>query len=225
MPAFFIIAYIGIGFAQFFAVQDWFAVSWGWEGFFGAIAALFVTYIPILGSVLGVLGAHDVWHWSWISSLLLFFWYVPLALVVALSSKIKMISKIKMTSPFEDWFSLSIRRERKSFIFASLFLLCLLFIVFVFIELLGLSSKSKGIFYFVYFVMGLMCSYTLTAQRLRDINITGWLALLWVPISFADESIRATLTSAFTLALWVIPGTKGENKYGQSPIYTNEISS
>jgi hypothetical protein len=87
MPAFFAIAYFGIGFAQLFAIQDWFAVSWGWGSFFGFIAAFFVTYIPLVGSVLGVLGAHDVWHWSWLSSLLLFFWYVPLVLVTVLFSK------------------------------------------------------------------------------------------------------------------------------------------
>ena len=83
MQVFFAIAYFGIGFAQLFAIQDWL----GWGGFFGFIGALFVTYIPFVGSVLGVLGAHDVWHWSWLSSLLLFFWYIPLALVAALFSK------------------------------------------------------------------------------------------------------------------------------------------
>lgn len=124
-----------------------------------------------------------------------------------------------MTSPLEDWFSLSIRRERKSFIFASLSLFLLLLLIFLVIGWLDLSGKAKGTFFFIYFVVGLTCSYTLTAQRLRDVNVTGWLALLWIPISFADDSIRATLTSAFTLALWVIPGTKGENNYGPSPIY------
>lgn len=126
-----------------------------------------------------------------------------------------------MTSPFENWFSLSIRRERKSFIFASISLFFLLLMIFIFIGWIDLSGKTKSIFYFIYFLMGLTCSYTLTAQRLRDVNMTGWLALLWVPISFADDSIRATLTSAFTLALWVIPGSKGENEYGPSPIHTD----
>lgn len=92
--------------------------------------------------------------------------------------------------------------------------------IFIFIGWIDLSGKTKSIFSIIYFLMGLTCSYTLTAQRLRDVNMTGWLALLWVPISFADDSIRATLTSAFTLALWVIPGTKGENEYGPSPIST-----
>jgi uncharacterized membrane protein YhaH (DUF805 family) len=123
-----------------------------------------------------------------------------------------------MTSPYEDWFSLSIRRERKSFIYASLILLLLLFFIFFGIEWLDVSRKAKNLFLMVYFLLGLICSYTLTAQRLRDINLTGWLALLWIPISFADESLRFTLTSAFALALWVVPGTKGDNAYGPSPL-------
>jgi len=123
-----------------------------------------------------------------------------------------------MTSPFEDWFSLSIRRERKSFIYASLILLLLLFLIFLGIEWLDVSRKAKNLFHIVYFVLGLVCSYTLTAQRLRDINLTGWLALLWIPISFADENIRLTLTTAFALVLWVVPGSKGDNTYGSSPL-------
>jgi hypothetical protein len=78
MQAIFSIAYLLIGLAQLFAIQDWFVRSMDWGGFFSFIAALFVTYIPLVGSVLGVLGAHDAWGWSWIASLLLFFWYVPL---------------------------------------------------------------------------------------------------------------------------------------------------
>ena len=87
MPIFFIIPYFVIGFAQLFAIMDWLEASWGWDGFFGFLAALFVTYIPLLGSILGVLGAHDVWHWSWLASLLLFFWYVPVALVMTVFSR------------------------------------------------------------------------------------------------------------------------------------------
>ncbi len=78
MQALFSIAYFVVGIAQLFAIQDWFIESWYWGSFISFLAALFVTYIPLLGSLLGVLGAHDVWGWSWVASLLLFFWYVPL---------------------------------------------------------------------------------------------------------------------------------------------------
>jgi hypothetical protein len=74
MQLIFFALYVVIGFAQLFAIMDWF----GWGGLFGFLGAAFLAYIPIVGSVIGVLGAHEVWHWSWLASLLLFFWYVPL---------------------------------------------------------------------------------------------------------------------------------------------------
>jgi hypothetical protein len=76
MQVFFGIAYIAIGFAQLFAIIKFFEQTLDW-GFFDVILALFVTYIPILGSVLGVLGAMDGWHWSIWQASALFFWYVP----------------------------------------------------------------------------------------------------------------------------------------------------
>ena len=81
------VTYILIGFAQLFAIQDWFIHSWGWGSIFSFIAALFVTYIPILGSVLGVMGAHDYWGWSWVASLLLFFWYSPAGLILTVFTR------------------------------------------------------------------------------------------------------------------------------------------
>ena len=44
----------------------------------GAVGA-----IPILGSIAGIWGAMAAWGWSFLPSLLVFFWYVPAVLVVA----------------------------------------------------------------------------------------------------------------------------------------------
>lgn len=46
--------------------------------------ALITTYIPIVGSGLAVYGAVNVLDWGLIPSLLLLFWYVPAAIMVAL---------------------------------------------------------------------------------------------------------------------------------------------
>jgi len=124
-----------------------------------------------------------------------------------------------MTSPFDAWFSLSIRRERKSFIYASLLLITLLVAVFAGIAALGISNNAKLFIFLIYGAMGVFVSYTLTAQRLRDMNVTGWLALLWIPIGFASEELKSFATSVFLLALWVIPGTDGTNRYGESPVH------
>lgn len=87
MQAFFFVAYLCVGFAQLFAIMDWLAFSFDWGGFGSFIGALFVTYIPLLGSILGVLGAHDVWGWSWLASLLLFFWYLPVFFLIGMFSR------------------------------------------------------------------------------------------------------------------------------------------
>lgn len=84
MQVFFGIAYLIIGLAQLFAVQDWFINYLDWGSLFSFIAALFVTYIPLVGSILGVIGAYEYWGWSWLAAILLFFWYVPVFLIFAL---------------------------------------------------------------------------------------------------------------------------------------------
>jgi len=80
MQAFFGIAYLVIGFAQFFAVIEFFERTLNW-GFLDVVFAFLVTYIPIVGSILGVIGAMDGWHWSIWQAGALFFWYVPVFLV------------------------------------------------------------------------------------------------------------------------------------------------
>lgn len=84
LRAFFQIAYFVIGLVQFFAVWDGAEHFFGVEGFFGSFVLFFVsaffTYIPLLGSGVGVYGAVNVWDWSLIKSLVLFFWYVPIVL-------------------------------------------------------------------------------------------------------------------------------------------------
>lgn len=81
MLRFFQIGYFVVGIVQFFAVWDGVEYFFGAKSFLARMASffftLFVTYIPILGSGLGVYGAFNVWDWSLIKSLILFFWYVP----------------------------------------------------------------------------------------------------------------------------------------------------
>jgi hypothetical protein len=84
MQVFFGIAYLIIGLVQLFAVVVGIEYATGIEGFFGFIIAAFVTYIPLLGSLLGVYGAINVWDWSIIQAGLLFFWYVPVFIAMAL---------------------------------------------------------------------------------------------------------------------------------------------
>lgn len=84
MQVFFGIAYFVVGLVQLFAISDGIGHMLNWNGFFSMAAAFFVTYIPLLGSALGVYGAMSVWDWSLWQAGTLFFWYVPVFILFAL---------------------------------------------------------------------------------------------------------------------------------------------
>ena len=80
MQFFFFIGYFIVGIAQLFAIMDGVEYALDVGSFISVIIAMFTTYIPLLGSILGVYGAYIVWDWSLLASIALFFWYVPVFL-------------------------------------------------------------------------------------------------------------------------------------------------
>lgn len=84
MQLFLGIAYFVVGIAQLFAIMDGVGYALGVGSIISFIIALLVTYIPLLGSALGVYGAVNVWDWSIWQAGALFFWYVPFAIVLML---------------------------------------------------------------------------------------------------------------------------------------------
>jgi len=84
MQVFLTIAYIVVGFVQLFAIMDGLGYGLNIGRFFAAILALFITYIPLVGSIAGIYGAVNVWDWSLLQAAVLFFWYVPVFIVVLL---------------------------------------------------------------------------------------------------------------------------------------------
>lgn len=73
--------YLGIGIIQLSAIYSFFHGSWGWHWIFAAPAAFVLGYMPIIGSICGILAAHDIWHWAWWKAVLLFCW--PVVVVLA----------------------------------------------------------------------------------------------------------------------------------------------
>lgn len=84
MQVFLGIAYFVMGIVQLFAIMDGVghAMNVGWIISF--LVAAVVTYIPLLGSGLGVYGAVAVWDWSIWQAAALFFWYIPVLAVAFL---------------------------------------------------------------------------------------------------------------------------------------------
>jgi len=74
--------YVGMGLLQFLAtlhgIQHW----WGLHWLISIPAAFIAAYIPLLGSIAGMVGATGVWGWSWPAAILLFFWPYALYLVL-----------------------------------------------------------------------------------------------------------------------------------------------
>jgi uncharacterized membrane protein YhaH (DUF805 family) len=122
---------------------------------------------------------------------------------------------------WDYWFSVSIRRNRKSYIIGSLLLIG---VWAAFIGAMYFFRPSRTVFALLgilFLLPMLLVYYNLAAQRLRDFGITGWLALLWIPINMLQNGY-AELSNALSFAFWIVlvfvPGTKGDNRYGEDPL-------
>lgn len=121
----------------------------------------------------------------------------------------------------EYWFSFSERRNRKSYLIATIMLIGVMIAVFVALSFFGSGKRTSLIILVLFGLPWIFVSYNLTAQRLRDFNVTGWLTLLWVPINMLQNEYSG-LSSALSLVFWIIlvfvPGSAGGNRYGSNPI-------
>lgn len=82
MQVLFGIAYFVIGLVQLFAIVDGIDYAWGVGGFLSFIIAMFVTYIPFVGAGFGVYGAVNAWDWELLQAVVLFFWFVPVFILI-----------------------------------------------------------------------------------------------------------------------------------------------
>ena len=120
---------------------------------------------------------------------------------------------------FEDLFTFSGRRNRKSYILLQLLFILIFVIIFFTIDVIGIEIVSFVILLFTNF-----CNYVVTAQRFRDIGWSGKSCLLFLPchIFFLFAPVFASIIVIAGLmggvALMCIPGKVGENKYGPDPL-------
>jgi uncharacterized membrane protein YhaH (DUF805 family) len=120
-----------------------------------------------------------------------------------------------MSKPvFDDILSVSGRRNRLSYTLFFLACLTLLFTVTVLFVLVGtIAGEDVGTFNALVWLIGTLplawASLAVTAQRCRDLGWSGWLAIL---------GLVPYVGFVFHLALAVLPGIVGANRYGPDPI-------
>lgn len=124
-----------------------------------------------------------------------------------------------MSKPvMEDMFAWSGRRNRKSYVlFSLLFLVASLLVGFVAGIIAAVVSGGDeeattglSLILSVVLTIPLLVAYlAASAQRCRDFGWTGWgAAITMIPL----------IGSGFWIALMIIPGNGGENKYGPDPL-------
>ena len=67
------LVFVGVGIAGWFSEVDGFHQVLGWPSILCWIVASFTAWIPLLGTTVGIWGAHAAWGWDWLPSLALFF--------------------------------------------------------------------------------------------------------------------------------------------------------
>ncbi|MFT3973567.1 MAG: DUF805 domain-containing protein [Amaricoccus sp.] len=120
-----------------------------------------------------------------------------------------------MSKPvFDDVFRFHGRRNRRSYALFTLAIWSLFLTATFVLVLVGASaSENLGTAVAVLWLVGLLpfawASWSVSAQRCRDIGWTGWAALL---------ALMPYVGFAFSVALFFIPGTSGANRYGPDPV-------
>lgn len=121
----------------------------------------------------------------------------------------------RMSKPvFEDLFTFSGRRNRKSYLLYALavFGFWILLAMLLVIPAANNSDAGVGIMGIIailLFIPTVVSSWAVGGQRCRDFGWTAW-AVLLTAIPY--------LGIVFAIAMMVIPGSAGDNRYGPDPI-------
>lgn len=78
--------YLSLGIFQFAAtfagLEHWLGVHW----IIAAPISLFISYIPLAGTIIGMIGAVTAWHWTWGQAAALFLGPLLLVLLFSLAA-------------------------------------------------------------------------------------------------------------------------------------------
>jgi uncharacterized membrane protein YhaH (DUF805 family) len=119
-----------------------------------------------------------------------------------------------MSKPvFSDLFTFSGRRNRKSYVLFHLAALSFMIVSALLILAITAAAPAVGALlwgaYSVFALALMVAGFAVTAQRIRDFGYSGcWVFIYLLPyVGFAAS-----------IAIYFVPSTPGDNKYGPSPI-------
>ncbi len=88
--------YFGIGLLQLAAIQSGIIDWWGWHWLIAIFVAFPIAYIPVVGTVVGIMGAIKSWGWSPMLSIFLFGWpYVLFAIILVGGGVSEVFSRLR----------------------------------------------------------------------------------------------------------------------------------
>ena len=68
-----------------------------------------------------------------------------------------------------------------------------------------MSEETWNLLTMVFSTAFIVVGYVVSSQRLRDIGMSPWFALLWIPIGFLSNEYNLAFTLAFYLVLQGVP--------------------
>lgn len=115
-----------------------------------------------------------------------------------------------MSKPvFEDLFTFSGRRNRKSYLLYCIAMLCVSLVSVLVIAGIGAATGGIGFILYLLLVPFVVSSWAVGGQRCRDFGWTGWAVLL---------TMIPYVGLLFAIGFMVVPGSQGENRYGADPL-------
>ncbi len=121
----------------------------------------------------------------------------------------------RMSKPvFEDLFTFSGRRNRKSYLLYVLAVFCVWMLLAVLFVIPAVNNSDAGvgvvgIISIIVLIATVVSNWAVGGQRCRDFGWTAW-AVLITAIPY--------LGLLFAIAIMVVPGSVGDNRYGPDPI-------
>lgn len=117
-------------------------------------------------------------------------------------------------SPLSGWFNYKLRRKRLSYLAANIALAIFMAAVIWVLSFFEPSQRAGSLVHLAFFIPNVIVQYMLTAQRLHDMGVSGWVASFWLIPVVIPSWETAILGLLFLFFLLIKPSNTDANKFG-----------